>query len=319
MPKRRLHGVTQKRRQKAKSAALKRSQSPRRISATQAPAGFERKREVGRQDIEFLEAMRELRVQPNRRRPINLERLKNLEQVRFLSDSEGEAEFLHAMERMGVRPLHSGGPQPAPGLRRNRPIPANLSAAPEDDSGPPDTAHRAIPPGSVLIRAAERIPHDVRATAAAKPPVSRGVSRPPAPEPIEFIEEPLDMAALLLESLDPARKYEGAPPPKRPKAELPPDEAESDEAEPDDELDLHGKTMEEAIRMVQNFLRSAHQKRFRSVVIVTGRGLNSGKEGPVLRGAVLTWLERNGGPYCREFGQAPGRHGGAGALWVRMR
>jgi DNA-nicking Smr family endonuclease len=131
---------------------------------------------------------------------------------------------------------------------------------------------------------------------------------------VQFAEEALDMAALLAQPIDPALKYEGAPPPKPAKAE-----PRRDEAEPDDELDLHGKTMEEAIRMVQHFLRAAHQRRLRSVVIVTGRGLNSGKEGPVLRGAVLNWLERNGAPYCREFGQAPGKHGGAGALLIRLR
>ena len=316
MPKRRLHGVTQKRRQKAKSAALKRSRSPHRVAATQAPAGFERNREVGRQDLEFLEAMRELQVQPNRRRPINLERLKNVEKVQFLADAE--AEFLQAMERMGVRPLRpDAGPSKA-APRRDRPIPARESTIRGNLARQESPVPRAIPPGSVLIRAAERMPQDARAAVAVRRSVPRS-SGPAAPEPVEFLDEPLDMAALLVESLDPALKYEGAPPPKRPKAEPPPDEAESEEAEPDDELDLHGKTMEEAIRMVQNFLGSAHRKRFRSVVIVTGRGLNSGKEGPVLRGAVLTWLQRNGAPYCREFGQAPGKHGGAGALLVRLR
>jgi len=90
-------------------------------------------------------------------------------------------------------------------------------------------------------------------------------------------------------------------------------------AEPDDELDLHGKTQEEAIRLVQYFLRRAAHRRLRSVLIITGRGLNSGAQGAVLRDAVQSWLERNGAPDVRSFAWAPRRLGGDGAIWVHLR
>lgn len=89
--------------------------------------------------------------------------------------------------------------------------------------------------------------------------------------------------------------------------------------EPDGELDLHGKTQEEAIRMVQNFLLTSHRQKLREVLIITGKGLNSGEGGPVLREAVNNWLERNGGRFAKSFGWAPSRHGGDGAIWVSLR
>jgi DNA-nicking Smr family endonuclease len=63
---------------------------------------------------------------------------------------------------------------------------------------------------------------------------------------------------------------------------------------------------------------SAKARRLRQVLIITGRGLNSGAQGPVLRGVVQSWLERNGAPYLRRFSWAPPRLGGDGAIWVEL-
>ena len=52
---------------------------------------------------------------------------------------------------------------------------------------------------------------------------------------------------------------------------------------PDAELDLHGKTREEAIMMVQNFVMTCHENQFRTALIITGKGLHSGNQGPVLK------------------------------------
>ena len=87
---------------------------------------------------------------------------------------------------------------------------------------------------------------------------------------------------------------------------------------PDATLDLHGKTKEEAIIMVQNFVMTSHQQRFRSLLIITGKGFHSGKEGPVLKHAVQSWLKRNGSPYIQNFYHAPSEHGGTGALWINL-
>ncbi len=63
----------------------------------------------------------------------------------------------------------------------------------------------------------------------------------------------------------------------------------------------------------------SHRQRLRHVLIITGKGKNSGTGGPVLAPLVLGWLQRNGGPYVRDFIQAPPRLGGAGAIWITLR
>ncbi len=87
---------------------------------------------------------------------------------------------------------------------------------------------------------------------------------------------------------------------------------------PDDTLDLHGKTREEAIMMVQNFVMTAYHQRFRTLLIITGKGKHSGKEGPILNQVVKNWLQKNGTRYIKNFGPAPGEYGGAGALWIDL-
>ena len=89
--------------------------------------------------------------------------------------------------------------------------------------------------------------------------------------------------------------------------------------EPDDELDLHRKTREEAIGMVQNFLMVSLRRRYNHVLIITGKGKGSGEAGAVLNEAVTGWLRRNGDRFARAFFPAPPRHGGTGAIWVIMR
>ena len=88
---------------------------------------------------------------------------------------------------------------------------------------------------------------------------------------------------------------------------------------PDQELDLHGKTREEAIMMVQNFVMTCHADQFRSALIITGKGRNSGNQGPVLNKEVKHWLERNGKPYLRDYCGALPRFGGSGAIWLNFK
>ena len=88
---------------------------------------------------------------------------------------------------------------------------------------------------------------------------------------------------------------------------------------PDQELDLHGKTREESIMMVQNFVMTCHAKKIRSGLIITGKGRNSGEDGPVLKKEVQLWLERNGKSYLTDFHEAPPRFGGSGAIWLNFK
>ena len=88
---------------------------------------------------------------------------------------------------------------------------------------------------------------------------------------------------------------------------------------PDAELDLHGKTREEAIMMVQNFVMTCHANQFRKALIITGKGHHSGNQGPVLKREVQLWLERNGKQYISDFHTAPARFGGSGAIWLNIK
>ncbi len=88
---------------------------------------------------------------------------------------------------------------------------------------------------------------------------------------------------------------------------------------PDATLDLHGKTEEEAIILVQNFVTLSYRRHLRSLLIITGKGSHSGDEGPVLNHATRSWLQRNGAPFIKDFFPASPRHGGSGAFWVDLR
>ena len=88
---------------------------------------------------------------------------------------------------------------------------------------------------------------------------------------------------------------------------------------PDDEIDLHGKTRDEAIKMVQKFVIDCYQKNFRSALIITGKGQHSAENAPVLKREVRLWLERNGDAYLSDFQEAPPRFGGSGAIWLNFK
>ena len=88
---------------------------------------------------------------------------------------------------------------------------------------------------------------------------------------------------------------------------------------PDDEIDLHGKTRDEAIKMVQKFIIDCYQKNFRSALIITGKGHHSAENAPVLKREVRLWLERNGDAYLSDFQEAPPRFGGSGAIWLNFK
>ena len=88
---------------------------------------------------------------------------------------------------------------------------------------------------------------------------------------------------------------------------------------PDDEIDLHGKTRDEAIKIVQKFVIDCYQKNFRSALIITGKGHHSAEKTPVLKREVKLWLERNGDSYIADFQEAPPRFGGSGAIWLNFK
>jgi DNA-nicking Smr family endonuclease len=82
-------------------------------------------------------------------------------------------------------------------------------------------------------------------------------------------------------------------------------------------LDLHGRTQDEAHRALGGFLAAAQAAGRRCVLVVTGKGLESGG---TLRHMVPRWLNEDASrEYIVAFSPAQARHGGTGALYVLLR
>lgn len=84
------------------------------------------------------------------------------------------------------------------------------------------------------------------------------------------------------------------------------------------ELDLHGYVKDEALRRLEQFISGAYRNGQRAVLVITGKGINS-VEGPVLQGAVTTWLRGKGRGMVAEFAPAPRNKGGSGAFVVFLK
>lgn len=86
------------------------------------------------------------------------------------------------------------------------------------------------------------------------------------------------------------------------------------------QLDLHGLTRDEAKQALERFVEKARIAGHRCVLVVTGRGLHSQDELPVLKQGAQQWLTR--GRTARQvlaFCSARPKDGGAGALYVLLR
>lgn len=90
----------------------------------------------------------------------------------------------------------------------------------------------------------------------------------------------------------------------------------------DARIDLHGMTQEAAHRRLLRFLESARADGARIVLVITGKGAPDAVDGGrgILRRAVPDWLRS---PSFRShvsgYENAGRRHGGEGALYVRLR
>jgi DNA-nicking Smr family endonuclease len=85
-------------------------------------------------------------------------------------------------------------------------------------------------------------------------------------------------------------------------------------------LDLHGMTQSRAHQALHGFLQRAHRDGLTFVLVITGKGTIGDSERGVLRRQVPHWLSL---PEFRAlivgFEEAHVGHGGAGALYVRVR
>jgi DNA-nicking Smr family endonuclease len=87
---------------------------------------------------------------------------------------------------------------------------------------------------------------------------------------------------------------------------------------PEERLDLHGLGRAEARERVRHFLDNAVYHGRKTVLIVTGRGKGSGGE-PVLRAEIERYLKYEAAAWVAEWGRAPARYGGEGALVVFLK
>lgn len=84
----------------------------------------------------------------------------------------------------------------------------------------------------------------------------------------------------------------------------------------DDEIDLHGSTLAQALPQLQAFLDDARSRRLQCVRIIHGKGLRSGNRGPVLKNSVNAQLRASEAVLA--FASARPPAGGTGATLVLL-
>lgn len=85
----------------------------------------------------------------------------------------------------------------------------------------------------------------------------------------------------------------------------------------EDELDLHGYTVEESEKKVLAFLNRAKQKHFRCVRIIHGKGSTQIGSPPILKNKINNWLRDL--PQVLAFCSSLPKHGGAGSVYVLLK
>ncbi len=83
---------------------------------------------------------------------------------------------------------------------------------------------------------------------------------------------------------------------------------------PEETLDLHGYRVEEARRLLRQFIKQAQMRRYRCVRIIHGKGKGSSDAQPVLKQKVNQWLPQS--EEVLAFCSAPRWDGGTGAAYV---
>ncbi|AJY45193.1 Smr/MutS family protein [Martelella endophytica] len=86
----------------------------------------------------------------------------------------------------------------------------------------------------------------------------------------------------------------------------------------DARIDLHGLFQDEAHALLLAFVRRAHERGHRHVLVITGKGASFGSDG-VLKRAVPMWFSLpDFRPLISSYETAARHHGGDGALYVRL-
>jgi DNA-nicking Smr family endonuclease len=137
-------------------------------------------------------------------------------------------------------------------------------------------------------------------------------------------ETPAAKAAVQAKSIpiaEPPAPKKPAPPPLAPIGRRERSQLSKGKKEIEARLDLHGMTQARAHRTLSGFLHQAHGNGLTFVLVITGKGkIGAESERGVLRRQVPQWLSQ---PEFRTlvvgFEEAHVGHGGAGALYVRIR
>jgi len=85
----------------------------------------------------------------------------------------------------------------------------------------------------------------------------------------------------------------------------------------EEELDLHGYTVNEAKTAIQDFLHECKRQHIRYIRIIHGKGYRSENNIPVLKTHVAYWLPQINDVLA--FSSAQARDGGTGALYVLLK
>lgn len=86
---------------------------------------------------------------------------------------------------------------------------------------------------------------------------------------------------------------------------------------PQETLDLHGYTRQQANILLQQFLQQSTQMDYRCVCIIHGKGLSTNSGQAIIKSSVNQWLRQY--PCVLAFCSAPPRQGGTGAVLVLLR
>ena len=94
-------------------------------------------------------------------------------------------------------------------------------------------------------------------------------------------------------------------------------------------LDLHGKTLDEANKIIENFIRSSYEDKVYKLIIVTGKGLHSSNEKDpyvskdlgILKYSVPEFLKNNSElmKIISEIKDASINDGGSGAFYIFLK
>ena len=94
-------------------------------------------------------------------------------------------------------------------------------------------------------------------------------------------------------------------------------------------LDLHGKTLDEANNIIENFIRKSHEDKVHKLIIITGKGLHSinekdpyvSKDLGILKYSIPNFLKNNADlmALISNISEASIEDGGSGAFYIFLK